>query len=140
MEMCDLDQVVQIDKDCYDYPWTKGIFNDCIKVGYFCHVLEVDHSIIGFVLMLPVLDEIHLLNICVAKAWQGKGWGQCLLDYVKKIAQTAHAKKIYLEVRVSNEVAKQLYLKNGFEEIGRRVNYYREKNGKEDAIVYAKKI
>ena len=133
----DLPPVMAIENESYEFPWTLGIMSDCLRVGYHCFVYEVDTEIRGYAIASTVLDEAHLLNICIAPEYRNRGYGfaflRWLMDYVRK----NNAQTMYLEVRASNSTAIQLYQSMGFNETGIRRDYYPAKNGKEDAILFA---
>jgi ribosomal-protein-alanine N-acetyltransferase len=136
MQVEDLPQVMAIEETVYSHPWTLGIFQDCLRVGYCCWVLNLDARVIGYGVMSVVVDESHILNICVDPKWQGKGLGMKLLSRLLKIAHQHGAETAFLEVRVGNKVAIGLYEKLGFIEVGQRRGYYPERNQtREDAIV-----
>jgi len=75
------------------------------------------------------------LNITVAPAEQGQGYGRALLHLLRVRSQQHEARKLWLEVRVSNPRARQLYESVGFEVVGTRRGYYPARGGREDAIV-----
>jgi ribosomal-protein-alanine N-acetyltransferase len=136
MQAEDLPQVMVIEETVYPYPWTLGIFQDCLRVGYCCWVLNLDEQVIGYGVMSVVVDESHILNICVDPRWQGKGLGMKLLRRLLKIAHQHGAETAFLEVRVGNKTAIGLYEKLGFIEVGQRRGYYPDRNQtREDAIV-----
>ncbi|MCU7939112.1 MAG: ribosomal protein S18-alanine N-acetyltransferase [gamma proteobacterium symbiont of Bathyaustriella thionipta] len=133
----DLQPIMALENQAYDYPWTTGIMSDCLKFGYHCYVYEVDCEVRGYLIFSTVLDEIHLLNICIDPVYQNKGYGYQFLSWLISFARANNTKTIYLEVRVSNHTAIHLYQNLGFNEIGLRANYYPAKNGKEDAQLFA---
>jgi len=98
-------------------------------------MMKLNEEIIGYTVMMFVLDECHLLNISIKKSMQKKGYGSHLLKEVIRQANLAHAKTIYLEVRASNQTAIHLYDKHGFNEMSIRKDYYRAKEGREDAVL-----
>ena len=124
----------------YDYPWTKGIFLDCLRSNYECWVLEMYEEIVGHAVLSVGAGEAHLLNVCVAKEHQGEGHGRVLVEHMLERARLRAAEIVFLEVRASNEVATQLYESVGFNEIGKRRNYYPTTRGHEDARVLALQI
>jgi len=134
----DLSEVLAVEHSAYSHPWSEGILEDCLRVGYSCWVCELGDSIVGHVVMSVAIGEAHLLNICVGPEWQGRGVGRRLLRRALRIAQDRQADTMFLEVRASNESARALYESEGFGEIGRRRGYYPTDKGREDAIVYAK--
>ncbi len=131
----DLSAVAQIDEASYPYPWTRGIFQDCLRVGYRCRVLEADNEIAGYAIVSHALDEAHLLNLCIHPEQRGSGLARLLLEHVIREAQVSRADRLFLEVRPSNKPAVALYRSNGFRTIGRRPGYYPANEGREDAMV-----
>ena len=136
MQSEDLRQVMAIEEAVYPFPWTLGIFSDCLRVGYCCWVMALDERVIAYGVMSVVIDESHILNLCVHPDWQGKGLGRKLIQRLLKIARQHGAETAFLEVRVNNRAALQLYESLGFVEIGRRRNYYpAAEEQREDALV-----
>ncbi len=135
MRIDDVPAVVAIEQSSYRFPWTHGVFRDCIRVGYLCGVLEFDGKIGGYCIMSFGAGEAHVLNLCVSAAIRGQGFGRASMMFMKRAARERGARKILLEVRPSNVPAKKLYESMGFEEIGTRKNYYQSEQGREDAIV-----
>lgn len=133
----DLDDVLAIEESVYPFPWTRGIFHDCLNIGYICRVFLYKEKIIAYSIISIAADESHLLTIVVAKDEQGKGYGKKMLDEMVRMAKIGAAKAMYLEVRASNKIAVQLYHDSGFNELGVRNNYYPAENGREDALVLA---
>lgn len=133
----DLTMVSTMEAVSYDYPWSHGIFNDCLKAGHPCWVLCVDSAIAGYGILSMGAGEAHLLNICIAPEYRGQGLGRHLLGRLLDIARWNGAERLFLEVRPSNPLAKALYESVGFGEIGRRPRYYPARDGREDAIVMA---
>jgi ribosomal-protein-alanine N-acetyltransferase len=133
----DLDEVAIIEKAAYEFPWSRGNFEDSLRNGYFGICLRhVTGSLIGYCVLMPVVDEMHLLNLCVAPAAQGAGAGLSLLREAVRITRNERLDGLLLEVRPSNHRAIRLYERFGFASIGRRKNYYPARHrGREDAIV-----
>ncbi|MFA7351460.1 MAG: ribosomal protein S18-alanine N-acetyltransferase [Methylotenera sp.] len=131
----DLDAVMQIEPHIYSHPWTRGNFSDSLKSEHIAKVLEHDEKIIGYALMMMVLDEAHLLNLSIAKAYQKQGLGRYLLEHMIHIAQKLKAANMFLEVRSSNISAITLYENIGFNEMAIRRGYYPAHNGREDAVL-----
>ncbi len=132
----DLYQVMAIEQVAYPFPWTPGIFQDCLRVGYCCWLVELDKRVIGYGVMSVVIDESHILNLCIHPDWQGRGLGRKLILRLLKTARQHGAETAFLEVRESNLAALALYGKLGFVEIGRRRDYYPAAEGeREDALV-----
>ena len=140
MQTDDLDAVMQIEPTIYSHPWTRGNFSDSLNSGYSAWVLERDGEMIGYALLMLVMDEAHLLNLSIAKAQQKRGLGRYLLEHMLKIAKTHKAANMFLEVRPSNVAAIALYENMGFCEISVRRGYYpadpkTSENGREDAVL-----
>ena len=137
MRIEDVATVSALENASYEFPWSAGIFSDCVKAGHPCWVLSVDSVIAGYGILSMGAGEARLLNICVDPAYRGQGLGRHLLGRLLDIARWNGAERLFLEVRPSNPLAKALYESVGFSEIGRRPRYYPARNGREDAIVMA---
>ena len=133
----DLDAVMAVEQRAYPFPWTRGIFRDCLAAGYPAWVLHERGLLIGYAVLSLAAGEAHILNICVAPERQGRGLGRHLLRALLKQARDAKCERVFLEVRPSNPHAITLYHSEGFNEIGRRPRYYPAHDGREDAIVMA---
>jgi ribosomal-protein-alanine N-acetyltransferase len=135
MHASDLDAVMQIEIVNFPFPWTAGNFKDSINSGHICLLLEIDETVIGYAILMMVLDEAHLLNISVSSAWKGKGWGRHLLNHMMQIGREKGGLNMFLEVRPSNVSAITLYESIGFNEMGVRPGYYPAHNGRENAVL-----
>ena len=135
MQKADLDAVMVIEPTIYTHPWTRGNFSDSINSGYSAWVLEANQTIIGYALLMMVLDEAHLLNLSVAKQQQKQGLGRYLLEHMLQIAKNHKAANMFLEVRPSNISAIALYENMGFCEMAVRRGYYPALDGREDAVL-----
>ena len=135
MRQADVAAVAALERDTYDFPWSDGIFRDCLLAGYMNVVLDRDGEVVGYGIMSVAAGEAHLLNICVAKSLRRQGIGRNLLAYLLRRAQTLRAQRVFLEVRPSNEGAIALYRDSGFEVLGVRERYYKAHDGNEDAVV-----
>ncbi len=136
IRQADLPRVVAIEEAVYPFPWTLGIFQDCLRVGYCCWLVELDEVLIGYGVMSVVIDESHILNLCIHPDWRGRGIGRKLIQRLLKIARQHGAETAFLEVRESNHAALALYQGLGFVEINRRRDYYPAPNGgRENALV-----
>ena len=141
MRETDLDTIMRIEESAYPFPWTRGIFRDCMRAGYPMWVQECDDGIIGYGVLSIAADEAHVLNLCTSPGNEGHGLGQRMLQSLLRIARGSGAQRVYLEVRPSNPRAITLYDRSGFNEIGRRPRYYPTANqGREDAIVMAMEL
>jgi ribosomal-protein-alanine N-acetyltransferase len=135
MQMDDLDAIMQIEPTIYSHPWTRGNFSDSLNSGYSAWVLESEGKMIGYALMMMVMDEVHLLNLSVAKPQQKQGLGRYLLEHMLQIAKNHKAANMFLEVRPSNISAIALYENMGFCEMAIRRGYYPAVKGREDAVL-----
>lgn len=140
MSMDDLQQVAAIEIAAYEYPWTHGIFRDCLRAGYQCWVMAQGVEIVGYGVLSVAAGEAHVLNVCVAPEFQGNGFGRRLMQRLIELARWHRAERIFLEVRPSNARAIALYDRLDFNEIGKRPNYYPARRGREDAIVMAMEL
>ena len=136
----DITGIMKIETRAYKYPWTAGIFRDCMGAGYCCYVLERDSNILAYAVMSVGAKEAHILNICVSPDKRGEGYGHALMERLITLARQLNAETMFLEVRPSNEAARHLYDKLGFNEIGTRPNYYPSEKGREDALILAKQL
>jgi [ribosomal protein S18]-alanine N-acetyltransferase len=137
MTESDLDEVAAIERSAYEFPWSRGNFEDSLRNGYYGICMRhVTGALIGYCVLMPVVDEMHLLNLCVAPEAQGAGAGLTLLREAVRIALAQGLEGLLLEVRPSNHRAIRLYEQFGFITIGRRRNYYPARHHtREDAIV-----
>lgn len=131
----DLDRVFEIERAAYPFPWSRGIFSDCLRAGYDCWGLQAGAELVAYCVQTQAAEESHLLNLCVAPDWQQRGLGSILLDHAVRLARQQGCTSMYLEVRPSNPAGFALYAKNGFEVVGERPDYYRAGEGRENAIV-----
>jgi len=131
----DLRYVANIERAAYKYPWSLGIFRDCLLAGYYCIVLDVAGAVTGFAIMSSASAEAHVLNICVHPRARRFGYGRRMLNALIVKAHELEVEQIFLEVRPSNTAALALYRSSGFVEIGVRPAYYQAEFGREDAVV-----
>ncbi len=137
MQASDIDAVMQIEKSAYEFPWTKGIFADCIRVGYDCLVATEDGRIVAHAVLSVAAGESHILNLAIQREHQGQGIGKQFLVHLIDLARMKSAETMMLEARPSNTAAINLYQSAGFNEIGCRKAYYPAPDGKEDALLFA---
>ncbi len=132
----DLDALLAIEQRAYSHPWTRGNFTDALASGYQIQLLKGGTELLGYFVAMPGVDEAHLLNLTVAPEFQGQGWARLLLDALALWARGQKAQWLWLEVRVSNLRARQIYERYGFRRVGERKRYYPAADGgREDAIV-----
>jgi ribosomal-protein-alanine N-acetyltransferase len=140
MQDADIGQVLRIERLSYAFPWTEGIFRDCLRVNYTCRVAEIGVVTVGYGILSVAAGEAHLLNLCVADAYRCRGIGRRLLVHLLLAAGQAGAREAFLEARPSNTSAIRLYQSLGFTQIGMRRGYYQAVDGREDAIVLKRRI
>ncbi len=131
----DVPGVGAVERSSYPYPWSEGIFRDCLRVGYLCRVAESAGEIVGYGIVAMGAGEAHVLNICVAEHGRGRGIGRRMLQLLLERSVQAGMQDVFLEVRPSNPHAIALYQSLGFIEVGRRRAYYQAEVGREDALV-----
>lgn len=134
----DLSSVSDIERRSYEFPWSHGVFRDCLLAGYSCIVVERDDLVVGYGILSVAAGEAHILNLCVDPAYRQLGYGDRVLDEILMRARRAEVKEIFLEVRPSNESAISLYHKKGFRQVAYRPAYYQAHDGREDAAVLSK--
>jgi [ribosomal protein S18]-alanine N-acetyltransferase len=131
----DVRAVVEIERGSYQFPWSEGIFRDCLRVGYVCRVVLSTDELVGYGIMSTGAGEAHILNLCVRESYRCRGIGRTLLEHLLGRAGAGGSGEAYLEVRPSNTAAIRLYQTLGFEPIGVRRGYYQAVGGREDAAV-----
>jgi [ribosomal protein S18]-alanine N-acetyltransferase len=136
MRSADLADVVAVERAAYQFPWSEGIFRDCLRVGYTCRVVTLGRQVVGYGVMSLGAGEAHVLNLCVAAAMRCRGVGKRLLRSLLDRALEAGMNEAFLEVRPSNTAAIRLYLAFGFVQVGMRRGYYQAVGGREDAAVF----
>ncbi|MBV8500845.1 MAG: ribosomal protein S18-alanine N-acetyltransferase [Paucibacter sp.] len=137
MQLADLDEVVPLELQCYIVPWTRGNFIDSLAAGYEARVLRSGSGeLLGYFVAMQGFEEMHLLNITVAPAHQGRGLALLMLEELRAICRGHAARQLWLEVRISNERARAIYRRYGFAEVGLRRGYYPMPAGpREDAVL-----
>jgi ribosomal-protein-alanine N-acetyltransferase len=135
----DVDAVLTLEELVYPFPWTRGNFIDSLAAGYPCSVLRdprAPHALRGYFVAMHGVQEMHLLNLTVAPAWQGRGHARLMLDRLVSLCRASQARQLWLEVRQSNARARTIYADYGFTKIGMRRGYYPAPAGqREDAVV-----
>lgn len=160
----ELPLLYKLERACHAHPWTLGILQDCLRTGYLCHTfrllkhtpnlnnhcaaIPMPHLInrtccedpIGFMINQVILDECHLLTICICPDLQGLGLATAALTWLIELMRSKSIKTLLLEVRASNSKAIALYEKLGFSKLSIRKNYYPVTEGQEDAWVMQLRI
>lgn len=117
--------------------WHPEAIHQSLKSNHQCLVLVIDDVLLGFVITSVVCDEAEVLYIAIAQKERRKGWGGYLLQVLCQYLNKEKVCKVFLEVRSSNKGAFLLYKQCGFVETGRRKNYYKTVDGREDALVFS---
>jgi ribosomal-protein-alanine N-acetyltransferase len=136
----DLSVVSDIERQSYEFPWSHGVFRDCLLAGYQCIVFERNNEVVGYSILSIAAGEAHILNICIHSTYRSMGYGEKLLDEILLRARSSSVRQIFLEVRPSNEHALALYRKKDFHRVADRPEYYQASKGREDANVLVKKL
>jgi len=140
MTLGDVERVMKVEHEVYEFPWTEKIFSDCIRVGYYCWLALQRQNIVGHAVISVSADESHMLNLSIAREYQRKGFGKEFIEFLIQQAQAKQAQTMLLEVRPSNTAAINCYNSAGFNEIGLRKDYYPAPEGREDALLFARHI
>jgi ribosomal-protein-alanine N-acetyltransferase len=135
MTEADVSAVVALERASYQFPWSEGIFRDCLRVGYTCRVVTSGNRVMGYGVMSVGAGEAHILNLCIDAAFRCQGIGRRMLGYLLDKGAAAGMSEAFLEVRPSNTAAIRLYLSVGFDQVGMRRGYYQAVGGREDAAV-----
>ncbi|WP_041542954.1 ribosomal protein S18-alanine N-acetyltransferase [Oceanimonas sp. GK1] len=136
----DLDAMTALEHSAHVHPWSRGLLAEAFGERYFSGSLWHQGELLGYFIADRVLDESTLMNICVAPRWQGRGLGRQLLEHYFARCRALGLGWLWLEVRASNRSALGLYVATGYEESGRRRNYYPTAEGHEDAVLMQKRL
>jgi len=140
MILSDVEQVMKIECDVYEFPWTERIFKDCIRVGYQCWIALQQQRFVGHAVISVTAGESHILSLSIGQAYQRQGIGRRFIEFLVDEARERDAQTMLLEVRPSNTAVINCYNSAGFNEIGSRKDYYPANNGREDALLFARHI
>jgi ribosomal-protein-alanine N-acetyltransferase len=140
MLLSDIDRVMKVEREVYEFPWTERIFSDCIRVGYLCWLALRGQDVVGHAIISVVAGESHMLNLSIARQHQRQGYGREFIEFLVEEARARNAQTMLLEVRPSNIAAINCYNAAGFNEIGSRKDYYPAPDGREDALLFAKQL
>lgn len=123
-----LPAVCRVEQSAYEHPWSQANFSDSLQAGYQAQLLTAGQApqveLLGYFVAMKGVDEVHLLNITVAPAFQRQGWAHVMLDALALWARGQGAQWLWLEVRLSNVRAKSVYERHGFRQVGTRRHYY----------------
>lgn len=140
LTLMDLPAIMEIERRAYEFPWTMGIFTDCLRVGYTAWGLEEFATLRAYCITSIAAGEAHILNLCVDPSYQGLGLGGRLLGRILDLCRKRQVERVLLEVRPSNEQAMALYHRHGFSKVGERRGYYPAQSGREDAVVMSLRL
>jgi [ribosomal protein S18]-alanine N-acetyltransferase len=130
-----IEDLVAMEKRCFSDPWTRGMFRSELEVagGTYARAALMGETLAGYSFAVLIADEAHLGNLAVDPGYRRKGIARALLDDLLTAARRHGVRRVTLEVRESNSIARNFYARNGFVDIAIRKSYYR--NPVEDAIV-----
>ena len=137
MTVASLDGVIELENAIYPFPWTRGNFVDSIVAGYTAWTLNhVDGDLVGYCIAMSGVGEMHLLNITIAPAARRRGHARRIVTELVRVCRSRRESRLWLDVRESNDEAREVYRRLGFAAVGRRKGYYPAPAGRrEDAIV-----
>lgn len=132
-----VDEVVRVEQGAYAFPWTRGNFIDSLAACHWTRVMRDESgAVVAYLVAMPGVEEMHLLNVTVSPAWRRQGLASQLMDAWQAEAARRGARQLWLEVRAGNVHAQALYARRGFTVQGTRKGYYPAANGtREDALV-----
>lgn len=134
MDRANVLDVAAIERECFSHPWSEDmlceeLYNE--NASYIVAVAE-DGTVLGFAGLKVVLDEGTIDKVAIKGQFRRMGVADALVETYVRFGE-ANLAFITLEVRLSNDAAIRLYMKHGFEQVGRRKDYYQDP--KEDAIL-----
>ena len=130
-------QIAQLEAQCFSDPWSeKSIASELENPLSLWLVAEEDGQVYGYVGSQTVLDESDMMNVAVDPRFRRQGIARALIETLIAELSKMGSRCLRLEVRVSNENARALYARMGFQQLGLRKNYYH--NPKEDALILGK--
>jgi ribosomal-protein-alanine N-acetyltransferase len=134
MKLEDIDGVIKIEKDLFPEPWDEDAFYLSIMMNNYISVVgTIKDKIISYMIGRPEGNNFHLMNIAVSRKFWKKGYGSKMISYLlKELEKNKLIKSCYLEHRITNKAAFEMYKKFGFKVVGIRPNYY---GNKIDAVI-----
>ena len=137
MRQEDIGAIVKIEQECFSTPWTMEGFFDSLGLDYAVSVVAEEYGkLLGYGGIYFTAEEGEITNVAVMATERRRGIADALLKQIDIEAKNRNVTKIFLEVRVSNEAALQLYQRHGYKLCGTRKNFYRLPQ--EDAYVMCK--
>lgn len=137
----DVDALLAIEQRVYSHPWTRGNVQDSLSAAHWAWLAHEQQELVAYWLALPILDELHLLNLAVHPEHQGRGLARAALAHLREQAEQAGLQDIWLEVRASNQRAQAVYRADGYQTVGQRRDYYPAGNGRrEDALLMRRSL
>lgn len=137
MLQCHVSQIAELEKLCFNDPWSENSIASELDNRLSCWLVAIaDDKVVGYVGSQTVLGETDMMNIAIHPDNRKQGIATELIGALIEALNERGSHSLMLEVRASNEPAKSLYLKLGFEVVGVRKNYYR--NPREDALILRK--
>ena len=137
LEREDLAEIAEIERECFRVPYAEKVLESSFLAPTFFGLLDKDSEVRGYVFATVVLDEANIDRVAVRPKFRRNQVATNLLKTAERLFLERGVKNVYLEVRVSNERAKNLYEKLGFKVVGIREKYY---EGVEDALVMFKSL
>ena len=136
LTLAHLEAVLCVEQQAYAHPWLRANFIDSLESGYQAQLLLAGDILLGYFVAMKGVDEVHLLNLTMAPAYQRQGWAHVMLDALAIWARGQGAQWLWLEVRLGNLRALQVYEAHGYRRVGLRKSYYPGTGGqREDAVV-----
>ena len=136
-----LDAVLALERQAHAHPWQRSHFSDSLHSGYQAQMLLAGNTLLGYFVAMKGFEEVHLLNITVAPAYQGQGWARVMLEALSLWVRGQGVSWLWLEARVGNTRAIRVYEAHGFRLVGRRKQYYPAAQGqREDALVMSYRL
>lgn len=149
--------VAEVEKTAYAHPWSLRHFQDSLNAGYWVSllvaavpagavaaagpVLPDGRVLLGYMVAMKGVDEVHLLNITTVPQHRRQGWAAWMLEALATWSVALKAQALWLEVRVSNLAARALYERSGFKAVGLRKAYYPNGSApREDAVVMSRDL
>lgn len=119
-------EVARIEELCFSEPWSEKSLLMLTKNNGIGFVVTVEDKVVSYGGMLCVAEEGQITNIATHPEYRRNGYGEAVVNALIRHGKVSGLQEIYLEVRVTNQNAIDLYAKLGFERVGERKNFYRD--------------